>query len=229
MSNLSKKLNARLDSLIPEQDTSDIDLLIETASNPKVHFNSKADLQNYISEGVLLNVNKLSSKALSIPCGEYMVMNVGSEHSVLVPVVKSEEVHQEAADKYEIATKDLYHTWNKLEKALFERQEAPKKDEPRMKDATDLDDLFDSLPRSNADLAADIGVAEPSIGRWTAPVGSDSHRTPTVRHIKKISDMTGIGPCRVLQMALNQLSGGTKQAKNSKSGSAGGTAWGGND
>lgn len=227
MSNLRKVLEAKLGELTPIQEDSELDLLFEMA-NSAHKFDSKADLQKYISEGVLLNVNKLSSKALSIPCGEYMVLNVGEEYAVMVPTHTAPEIHKESDNKFEVATKDVLQAWNKLERprVMLEFDNA-QPEGGALKNATNLDDLFSKLPRSNAELADDIGVAEPSIGRWTAPAGSESHRTPTVLHIKKIADMTGIGPCRVLQMALNQLSGGTKQKKNTRSGSGGGSAWGG--
>ena len=223
MSNLRKLLEEKLASLDPIQEGSEIDLLMEMAYSD-ASFSSLKDFKEYIVEGVLLNVNKLSSKALSIPCGEYMVLNIGEENAVMVPTKPAQEIHRENDSKYEVATKDIIQAWNKLEKS---RTVLEFEQEPTVKNATNLEDLFEKLPRTNAELANDIGVAEPSIGRWTAPAGSSSHRTPTVKHIKAISDMTGVGPCRILQMALNQLSGGTKQKKNTKSGSGGGSAWGG--
>lgn len=219
-------------------------------------FSSKREFSEHLSEGTLLNVNVLSSRSLLIPCGEYLVSAIDDRQAVLVPTSEAVEIHKEAYSGHEILKNDLLNSWNSLERVVSERmlgqpepQQAPpksattatsepedgtedgtekSKDEKSKDYATNLEELFSTMPITQAELAKGIGVAEPSIGRWMAPEGHPSHRTPTVRHILDIADMTGVGACSVLNMAINQLSGGTKKkGGNTKSGSGGGAAWGG--
>lgn len=244
---MSKRLIQRIDERLP---TILNNQLVEEL-NQRLHiahsldrFDSRREFQGYLSEGILLNVNKLSADSLAIPAGQYMVLVAGDKNSVLVPLAETHEVLENLRDQYEVTTSSLLNSWDTVTKVLLERmtqpmpQQAPPQNNQKptgkfptpekLDDSTDLSELFDQIPRSNADIAKDIGVATPSVGRWTAPKGSGSQRTPTVDHILKISDYTGVGECSILDMVVNNISGGKKERdKNSKSGSGGGAAWGG--
>lgn len=116
---LAEKLNYRLanDPILPE-----LDVLYKTATSPG-RFYSQDDLQKHLTEGALLNVGVLASKALSIPCGDYMVWMTDAGRTMLVPVSdvqKTNEVFEHTTDQYDIFTNTLLQNWNKLERTLTE-------------------------------------------------------------------------------------------------------------
>lgn len=114
-----QKLSNRLDdSTILEG----FDTLLSVATCPS-SFNSIEELQEYITEGALLNVNVLGSKALSIPCGEYQVWLTDAGHTMLVPTLSgtsNDGVFEHKAESFEISTKDMLKTFHGFGKTLAE-------------------------------------------------------------------------------------------------------------
>lgn len=110
------KLSDRLSDPLNEE----FDLLIN--SNPLTRFDSLSEFKNYLTEGALLNINKLSSKALSVPCGDYIVWTTDVGHTMLVPIKQpdTEVFESKGDDGYEVYTNKLINTWNTLEKTLSE-------------------------------------------------------------------------------------------------------------
>lgn len=89
-------------------------------------FDSQAQLSQHLSEGSLLNVNVIGSKALSIPQGEYMVWATDAGHTMLVPIENTQprrEVFEANNEMYEIFTRDLLNNWSKVERVLAEAEE----------------------------------------------------------------------------------------------------------
>lgn len=230
---LQQKLDQRLSDLVHKPvDTvvEEVGTLIALAADRRRNFASEQQFKQFLAEGTLLNINCLSSQALSIPHGEYLVLVSNPDKSVLVPTSEDRDVVAKPR-QYEIHTPQLLGAWNKIARSISEEQSVgPESAGPQpeqLRHSTDLADLFDKLPQSQADIAKSIGVDEPSVGRWTAPPGSPSHRTPTVAHIKRIADTTGVSKSTILNMAVNSMSAGKKKKKNSRSGRGGGAAWGG--
>lgn len=115
---LAEKLNRRL---APDDTVVDIMERLELATSRKA-FSSQTDLQQFLMEGALLNIGKLSSKALSVPCGEYMVWVTDPGHTVLMATKPSQpEVYEHKSQSYEIFTHDLLNNWGTVEKTLNER------------------------------------------------------------------------------------------------------------
>lgn len=118
---LEDKLNLKL---------SDDPILLEFDNMYKIalsngQFTSLDDFKQHLTEGALLNVGVLASKALSIPCGDYMVWMTDAGHTMLVPVNEKQtprEVYEHISDQYDIFTNTLLQNWNKLEKTLSEDQ-----------------------------------------------------------------------------------------------------------
>lgn len=109
-------------------------------------FKSKADLHNYLAEGALLNVGILASKALSVPCGEYMVWCTEAGHTMLVPVneaqKRSNDVFEHKLEQYDIFTNVLLNNWSKLSRTLSEDEQP---EQFKHSGVTDEDDeLIDS-------------------------------------------------------------------------------------
>lgn len=115
---LSEKLNIILQ---PSPDHQDIESLI-IGSYSQARFDSQRDFESYLSEGALLNISAIGSKALSVPCGEYLVWLTDAGHTVLFPTnqPRPKEVFEQNRDQYEVLTKDLMRNWNKLERVLAE-------------------------------------------------------------------------------------------------------------
>ncbi len=117
---LTEKLNRKLDD---DPILTEFDELCNIAVS-RNKFMNKRDLQQHLSEGALLNVGILASKALSIPCGDYMVWMTDAGHTMLVPVSENtatKEVFEHTdIDKYDIFTNVLLQNWSKLERTLSE-------------------------------------------------------------------------------------------------------------
>ena len=117
---IAEKLNDQI-APINESDQEIFDLL-NICSSPQ-RFDNKSEFKNHLSEGALLNINVLGSKALSIPSGEYVVWAIDAGHTMLVPtnlISNGQDVYTKTEDKYEITTPSLLNHWNKVEKVLSE-------------------------------------------------------------------------------------------------------------
>jgi transcriptional regulator with XRE-family HTH domain len=117
----SPSLREKLDKLFQEDSSvEDLDILLTSAMS-LARFDSANELKTHLAEGALLNIGKIGSKALSIPCGEYMVWTTDVGHTMLVPVKEqSEEVFEDVKDAFEIHTPELLQNYSKIERVLAE-------------------------------------------------------------------------------------------------------------
>lgn len=114
-----QKLNNRLDTGPIEED---IEMLLDIAGSLN-SFQSQDELRSHLSEGSLLNISKIASKALSVPCGDYVVWTTDSGHTMLVPtenVEPDKEVFEDHGQSYEILTPNLLAHWNTVGRVLHE-------------------------------------------------------------------------------------------------------------
>jgi len=105
-----EKLTSRLDEEIAEE------------FDPACQFNNKEEFTQYITEGTLLNVSRIGAKALSIPCGEYVVWANDAGHTMLVPLNTTkldQEVYSEMGH-YDVLTPNLLNNWDKVNRTLAE-------------------------------------------------------------------------------------------------------------
>jgi transcriptional regulator with XRE-family HTH domain len=110
----------------PSPIVADFDILLSAAADTN-SFQSPDELANYLSEGALLQLNKIGSQALSIPCGEYMVWTTDRGNTMLVPTdlkAPESEVFEDREDQYELFTPDLLNNFNCFGKAILESEEA---------------------------------------------------------------------------------------------------------
>jgi hypothetical protein len=118
---LAEKLSVRL---APDPDTR----LLIAGSQSVARFDSPQEFATHLAEGALLNVSVIASKALSVPCGDYMVWMTDAGHTMLVPTGDkrgNREVYEQTRDQYEVLTRDLMANWNRLEKVLAENAVPP--------------------------------------------------------------------------------------------------------
>jgi len=123
----SPSLQQKLDrALSTDACVVEFDSLLQGTLSPGRFCNSD-ELRNHLSEGALLNIGIIGSKALSIPCGEYMVWATDAGHTMLVPVSNTKrdnEVFEAANENYDVLTKNLLRNWNKIERVLAEADES---------------------------------------------------------------------------------------------------------
>ncbi len=126
---LAEKLNRRFQ---PDIDVLEAIRLINTAQSDQ-RFDSQAEFAHHLAEGALLNISAIGSRALSVPCGEYMVWLTDAGHTMLVPTTDTKpngEVYEHATDAFEVQTRDLLANWNRIERVLFEAEESFGGEEP---------------------------------------------------------------------------------------------------
>ena len=101
--------------------------MIRVASS-STRFDSPEEFREYLTEGILLNVNRLISRAISVPQGEYMVFSISPEKAMLIPTTEmsmQETDFTTAPGGFEIHTNSLLGCWDKAEKLLAERAVPP--------------------------------------------------------------------------------------------------------
>src|SRR5688572_31121043 len=99
----AEKLDRRL-SVDPT--ISEINQLLTCSRSPN-RFDSQAELQAHLTEGAQLNVNVLGARALSVPCGEYLVWTTDAGHTMLVPIEATQpnrEVYPKLEDAHDVHT-----------------------------------------------------------------------------------------------------------------------------
>ena len=207
-------------------------------ANSKAGFNSHEELSQYISEGALLNVGKIASKALSVPCGDYMVWCTEAGHTMLVPVSEAhsntQDVFESSSDQYDIFTTTLLNNWNKLAKVLEEDEQPEQFKRTQEADDDDDNELIDSeVDESSVDrtallrtmqergftvssLADACGVQPPAISRLLreprSGKGDPGGRNPSMGLAGKICKILRVDPTAV----FSDIFSGQYEAKSVK-------------
>ena len=89
---------------------------------------TQEEFAEYLTESILFNVNKLISRAINIPQGEYMVYSIGPEKAMLVPTSELSVQETDFASlprMFEIHTGQLLGCWDRAERLLSERAASP--------------------------------------------------------------------------------------------------------
>ena len=194
-----EKLISRLDEEIAEE------------FDPACQFNNKEEFTQYITEGTLLNVSRVGAKALSIPCGEYVVWANDAGHTMLVPLntmKPDQEVYSEM-EHYDVLTPNLLNNWNKVNRTLAEHggilEDEPysatqekttgspgeERDEEglfrsRINDATvdrhALARAIKASGKSEQEIADEAGVDKSTISRWLRVPKTGAKKDPGGRN-----------------------------------------------
>lgn len=146
----AKKLDQRF---CPDPIEEDIKTLIDMAGSLN-SFQNCDEFNDHLAEGSLLNVSKIASKSLSIPCGEYMVWTTDSGNTMLVPTNTDKpvkEVYENAGRAHEIFTKDLLNHWNTIERVLAEGEEEGKEQPSEKNNDEDSSSFQSNINMSTVD------------------------------------------------------------------------------
>lgn len=188
----STSLAAKLDKILKDDIISEVDSLLNDNDDLSRFVNGR-ELKEYLMEGSLLNIGKISSEALSVPNGKYIVWTTDAGHTMLVPVESfraMEEVYENENKHYEVFTPDLVGNWRDINKVLHEEddnnweyfndtEDTDAEDDENKEESLDLDNIssddIDRLPllravqKSYANLqqfADAVGVHKTTASRW---------------------------------------------------------------
>lgn len=131
---LSQSLDSKLtnalqsnfvDAAVTDDISSALTEMVQRASST-TRFDTPDQFKQFLTEGVLLNVNKMASQSIGVPQGEYVVYQVKGGKTMLIPtadVTVQETDFAEPPRAYEVHTKDLLGCWDKTERTLYEAEE----------------------------------------------------------------------------------------------------------
>ena len=169
-----QRLEARLAQVAHETDhIAEIDGLLEFARHPG-RFDSTNEFKQHLREGALLNIGVVASKALSMPQGEYAVWTTDAGHTVLVPTntPKTGDVVTHETPQYELHTKHLLGTWNRISRTIaegeFGQQASPDKSTKDDERKSRQQDHYDSAPAEQPDGPYTFGKKVARTELWQA-------------------------------------------------------------
>lgn len=180
--------------------------LIET---PTGHFTSRNDFIKYLSEGAMLNINKMCSEIFSIPYGKYVVWEVNEKNAVLMPLGSdrnNESLLPEDNKTYDVVTNKLVDNWRQIG-MLNEEEEHQHDDDSEFTSKIDMStvdrkSLATALENSGmtvTDLAHKCGVDAPAISRIlrkpsARSTGDPGGRNPSMGLASKVCAVLRIDP-----------------------------------
>lgn len=210
---LDQKIDAALGySVFHREDSSGmLDEMVRVTTSG-LRFDSKIEFENYLTEGVLLNVNRMVSNYIGVPVGEYVIFNINNNKATLIPtadVTVQETDFVRTPKLYEIFRSQLAGCWDKTEKTISEDQDPNdsgwrkslpgsgfgKKERvqsgkskyprnPKTKSA------IEASGTDQEGLATACGVDPSSVSRWTAKSGKGS-RVPSLKNAMCLAKHTG--------------------------------------
>ncbi len=174
---------------------------------PTGHFTSQKDFMNYLSEGAMLNINKMCSEIFSIPYGKYVVWEVNSKNAVLVPLGgKGDSLLPEDNKTYDVITNKLINNWQNIG-MLNEEEEHVHDDDSEFTskidmstvDRTSLATALENSGMTVSELAARCGVDAPAISRilrkpQKRSTGDPGGRNPSMGLASKVCAVLRIDP-----------------------------------
>jgi len=161
---LSKTLQERINArLAPDPVVEEVSALFDTALSFK-RFDSQEELQSHLSEGAMLSINTIGSRALSVPCGDYVVWTTDAGHTMLVPAAAprgpQDDVFENVSlDKYDVMTDRLLSNWNKVERVLAEEAQPPQFSEKHEENLENLNNQEDDGEDDEGAISSHIDAA----------------------------------------------------------------------
>lgn len=167
--------------------------LVETALSDR-GFNNLSHLKNNLTEGLMLSINTIGSKALSIPTGEYVVWLTDANTTTLIPTTEAaattDQVLETTEDKYDLQTRDLLKNWNKVERVIGERTASHK-----AAARGSLAAAIDNSGSSQEEIASKLGVNPSTVSRWVnRGEKKGSWRNPRYDHIDGLATALRLDP-----------------------------------
>jgi transcriptional regulator with XRE-family HTH domain len=183
---------------------------MEIATQDATSFESPNQFKQYLNEGVLLNISRIASQALSIPAGEYLIWTTDPGHTMLVPTSEEKKVGDEILkddhdQQYEVHTRDLLRHWNKIERVMGEdgSKGAVGGDDEGDGEETaaqikrraggggeggrpELATALQNADMTMSDLADQLGVDVSTISRWTGWGNGGGERNPSYDNLARL-------------------------------------------
>jgi hypothetical protein len=175
--------------------------LTKFTENKKNQFTSKKVFIEYLTEGAILNINKLCSEIFSIPYGKYVVWELNDSNASLVPLGTSNDILPSLDKPYDIITQTLVNNWDKI----FTEDESD--DGTEFVSQVDMSSV-DRLPLARAledrgmtvtELARACDVDPPAISRIlrkpnSGAAGDPGGRNPSMALASKICAVLRLDP-----------------------------------
>jgi hypothetical protein len=211
-------LSQKLDAIIQQNPVvEEIDTMLDEGIDA---FDSPKELKEYLTEGSLLNIGKISADALSIPNGKYMVWTSDVGHTMLVPIRdRDDEVFESKGDQFEVLTPALLGNWKGVSKCLSEEQppefqsqeeggedkqkgergrQFQSKVDPAAIDRNPMLRAMEQQGQTVTSLARAVGVDPPMISRLLRTPkdrqGDPGGRNPSIGTAAKISNVLRMDP-----------------------------------
>lgn len=235
---LGQKIDAALGHSVTHHEDSStmLDEMIRVTTS-RLRFDSKVEFENYLAEGVLLNVNRIVSNYIGIPVGEYVIYNINNNKATLIPtadVTVQETDFTQTPKLYEIFRSQLAGCWDKTEKTIsedqdnkewrkslpgsgFSRKERVQTGKSKYPRNSQAKGAIEASGKDQEGLAAAIGVDPSTVSRWTAQSGKGS-RIPSLKNAIEMSKHTG----QDIETMFGSAEGPPAKKRTSTSGSGGG-------
>jgi len=206
---LEKKLNRALGPIISNTKFNDdntqlaLEEMMRITSSP-CRFDDKAQFSQYLTEGVVLNVNRLVSQGIGIPQGEYVLYSITNEKAMLVPtsdITVQETDFSKVPKAFEIHTSKLLGCWNKIEGTITEDDSTPprryghkeieQKAKSKYKNVPEVVSALERAGKTQEEVADEVGVHPSTISRYKHATNKKGGRVPSLSAALKLADATG--------------------------------------
>jgi DNA-binding XRE family transcriptional regulator len=213
-STLDKKLNKALEPLISNTKFDDdntqlaLEEMMRITTSPR-RFDNQIQFSQYLTEGIILNVNRLVSQSIGIPQGEYVLYNITPEKAMLVPtdeITVQETDFSKLPKTFEIHTSKLLGCWNKIEGTIteadtanvsgrpprrFGHKEIEQTSQSKYKNVPEVVSALERAGKTQEEVADEIGVHPSTVSRYKHATSKKGGRVPSLGAALKLADATG--------------------------------------
>jgi transcriptional regulator with XRE-family HTH domain len=211
---IENKLNKALEPLITNARFNDdntqiaLEEMMRITASPR-RFDDKNQFSQFLTEGVVLNINRLVSQSIGIPQGEYVLYNITAEKAMLVPtaeVTVQETDFTKSPKIFEIHTKKLLGCWNKIEGTItedenieqtnrppkrFGRKEIEQTAKSKYQSVPEVVSALEKAGKTQEEVADEIGVHPSTVSRYKRATSKKGGRIPSLGAALKLADATG--------------------------------------
>jgi DNA-binding XRE family transcriptional regulator len=212
---LDSKLNVALEPIVAGVKFNDdntrlaLEEMVRITTSPR-RFDNKNQFSKFLTEGVVLNVNRLVSQGIGIPQGEYVLYSITPEKAMLVPtteITMQETDFSKAPKTFEVYTNKLLGCWNKIEGTIteddgtatnpnappkrFGRKEIEQKARSKYKSVPEVVSALERAGKTQEEVADEVGVHPSTVSRYKHATSKKGGRVPSLGAALKLADATG--------------------------------------